>query len=95
MNKNINIEILKTKHDLENLRNVKTNIFGNAYEFTMERLVDYYISKSDGIERIEHELTAWTIEAQKEILYEVCQRLEKMDADTDTLIKYFSFMEFV
>ncbi|QGM30159.1 hypothetical protein GI482_07130 [Bacillus sp. N3536] len=69
---------MKTLRDLEELKNKPISpliLFGSAYEFLMERLADYIISKTDGEERIENELKDWDNEAQYVIKQEVRKRV--------------------
>ena len=49
----------------------------NSFEHFMNKLEDYYISKSDGIERIKSELNKWDSKARKTIIIELMKRFEK------------------
>lgn len=49
----------------------------NSFEHFMNTLEDYYISKSDGIERIKSALNKWDSKARKTIIIELMKRLEK------------------
>lgn len=62
---------MKTLSDLEQMKNQKAIPFENAYEFLIERLVDFYIAKSNGIDRIKSELSEWDSDAKEEIIREV------------------------
>ena len=39
---------MKTILDIENMKKQNTKIFDNAYNYLIEMLADYYISKNDG-----------------------------------------------
>ena len=44
------------------------NLNHSEKNFLFSRLEDYYISKSDGLERISKELTQWEIDAQERLI---------------------------
>lgn len=69
---------MKTLKDLEAMKTQKSAVFGNAYEFLMERLADYYVSKIDGENRIKAELSEWDTEAKQAIIQEVGIRVKGM-----------------
>ena len=50
---------MKTFYDLERMKVQPCFPFGSAYSYFISRLADYYISKSNGIERIKYELQKW------------------------------------
>ena len=70
---------MKTVRDLEELMNKQTNppMFGSAYNFLIERLADYLISKSDGKERVAAELKNWDEDAQSVIMNDVRKKTAK------------------
>jgi hypothetical protein len=70
--------IMKTVHDLEELKSKQTIPFGSSYNFLIERLVDYLISKGNGKERVEAELKEWDDDAQRIIRSEVTKRVQSM-----------------
>ena len=49
----------------------------NSFEHFINTLEDYYISKSDGMERIKKELNRWDSKARKSIIINLMKRLEK------------------
>lgn len=59
---------MKTVKDIEEMKNQETKMFGNAYNMLLMTLDNYYLSKSNGSERIKHELSGWDEEAQQIIL---------------------------
>lgn len=63
----------------------------NSFEHFMNILEDYYISKSDGIERIKSALNKWDSKARKTIIIELIKRFEK----TDTVITISNLIELV
>lgn len=69
---------MKTLKDLEAMKTQKCAPFENAYEFLMESLVDYYVSKFDGVNRIKAELSEWEPEAKRVIIREVGIRVKGM-----------------
>lgn len=67
---------MKTLLDLEKMKDDPVVPFENAYKHMIIRLADYYISKSNGIERIGVELKDWDEEAKKAIISEVITEIE-------------------
>ena len=57
----------KTIKDLEEMKSKSMIPFGNQYDFLFATLEDYYIGKTDGVNRIKAELSDWDIETQKVI----------------------------
>ena len=49
----------------------------NSFDHFINTLEDYYISKSDGIERIKSALNDWDFKARKTIIIELMKRIEK------------------
>lgn len=43
---------MKTFQDFENLRNRKCTLFGNTQNYLIEWMVDAYVAKLDGVQRI-------------------------------------------
>ena len=70
---------MKTILDIENMKKQNTIIFDNAYNYLIEMLADYYISKNDGEIRIKNELDNWDLVAQKVILLDLKNCVEKSD----------------
>ena len=70
---------MKTILDIENMKKQNTKIFDNAYNYLIEMLADYYISKNDGEIRIKNELDNWDLVAQKVILLDLKKCVEKSD----------------
>lgn len=68
---------MKTISDLENMKSRPSTILGNAYEFLIGQLEDYYISKSDGKERIVNELKNWDKETQTIIVNTLVERISR------------------
>ena len=68
--------MMKTIRDLEELMNEQTTppMFGSAYNFLIERLADYLISKSDGKDRVAEELKKWDADAQRVIMNDVIKK---------------------
>lgn len=67
---------LRTLKDLEDMKFKKTRPFENAYEYFIENLVNDYVSKFDGVNRIKAELSEWDTEAQQVIIQEVSIRVK-------------------
>jgi len=78
---------MKTLNDLINMTNIKCQPFENQYNYLFLRLEDYYISKSDGINRIKAELSNWDDEAQNYIINNLINMLvnENYDLDVEDL----------
>ena len=72
----------------ENMKSQSSTMFGNAYELLLNSLEHYYLSKSDGKERIKHELENWDKEAKLHILSILAERfkLEEDDFDPNDLL---------
>ena len=68
---------MKTIENIEIMKNKKTSVFGNAYNYLIEQLSNYYISKSDGKLRIKNELKNWDVSAQRIILTDIKTCVEK------------------
>ena len=62
---------MKTIIDIEQMKKQQTNIFGNAYNYLIESLANFYISKTTYKERIQSELDNWEPSAQEIILCDV------------------------
>lgn len=63
--------------DIERMFNTRSIPFGNAYDAYVIRLADYYISKSDGLERIKQELKEWDKGSKNVIVNDVVQKLQE------------------
>jgi len=59
---------MKTLKDLEEMKNKTMFPFENQYDCLFARLEDYYIAKSDGVNRIKEELQNWDKESQQVIV---------------------------
>lgn len=68
---------MKTDKDIQELMNQETAVHGNAYNLLVMRLADYYISKSDGMERIVNELYKWDKGTRNAIINDVILKLEE------------------
>lgn len=68
---------MKTKKDLELMKSVYCEPFGNQYDCLLATLEDYYIAKVDGLIRIKAELKDWDNEAQQLIVNELANILCK------------------
>lgn len=66
---------MKTIADIVDMKNQPSQIFGTAYLCFIERLADYYISKSDGQERILRELKDWDAYSQEIIIKDLADTL--------------------
>lgn len=66
---------MKTLKDLEEMKTQAVKPFGSAYEYFFMNLVDWYISKVNGVERINNELLHWDMEARQVIVAEVEKRV--------------------
>ena len=66
---------MKTLKELENMRNQECVPFGTQYNYLLARLEDYFVSKSDGLSRINSELSQWNEEAQKIIIQELVEAI--------------------
>lgn len=62
---------MKTLKDLEDMKTQKSSLWGTQYDLFFARLEDYYISKLDGIDRIQAELSNWDKDAQEIIINEL------------------------
>lgn len=62
---------MKTLKDLKEMETKNKNIFGNQYNYFLETLENYYITRTDGIDRIKEELKNWDKDAQTFILNEL------------------------
>lgn len=68
---------MKTLKDLAEMRN-KCNVpFGTQYDYFFDALVDCYIAKTYGVERIRTELKNWDKEAQEFIVGELADRISE------------------
>lgn len=67
---------MKTLKDLEDMKSQKCAPFANAYEYFFMMLTDFYISKVDGSDRIQKELSKWDMEARRAIVAEVERRVK-------------------
>ena len=59
---------MKTMHDIEKMKAQPCVPFGSVYSYFIARLSDYYISKTNGIERIMDEIAEWDAPSQEHIL---------------------------
>ena len=59
---------MKTMHDIEKMKAQPCVPLGSAYSYFIARLSDYYISKTNGIERIMDEIAEWDAPSQEHIL---------------------------
>lgn len=66
---------MKTLSDLELLKTQPCFPFDSAYSYLICSLADYYISKTNGIERIQHELSQWDAAARAYILDRVIEEI--------------------
>lgn len=66
---------MKTLKDLEEMKTQVVKPFGSAYEYFFMNLVNLYISKINGAERINNELLQWDMEARQVIVDEVGRRV--------------------
>ena len=66
--------MIMTVSDLDKMKVQEMPPFENAYERFMMLLEDFYISKSDGEERIKHELEKWDDEAKIKIINQLKER---------------------
>ena len=66
--------MIMTVSDLDKMKVQDMPPFENAYERFMMLLEDFYISKSDGEERIKHELEKWDDEAKIQIINQLKKR---------------------
>lgn len=83
------VNVMKTKKDLEEMKNNECPPFSTRYEYFIELLADYYISKINGQERIKSELMNWNKDAQLQIIGVVADRLNKegiSKSETDKLL---------
>ena len=68
---------MNTIKDLEEMKNESYGFFGTKYNYFFEELTDYYIAKSDGISRIEAELSNWDSDTRKFIVNELVNRISE------------------
>lgn len=68
---------MQTLTDLENMKNIKCQMFYNQYEFFMAKLENDYIAKTDGLSRIKHELENWDGEAQVAIIEKLLRSISQ------------------
>ena len=66
---------MKTIANIIEMKNTPHQFFDTAYLCFIERLADYYISKSDGQERILHELKDWDADSQEIIIKDLADNL--------------------
>lgn len=69
---------MKTVRDHEELKSMQTIPFGSSYNFLIERLADYLISKGNGKERVEAEFKEWDDDARRVIRSEVTKRVQSI-----------------
>lgn len=69
---------MKTLKDLEDMKSQKCAPFENAYEYFFMQLTDFYIAKTNGIERIKKALADWDIESQQFIVKEIEKRVKEL-----------------
>ena len=78
---------MKTMVDLENMKLLRCPPFGSYYEYYIETLADYYISKFDGINRIKNELKDWNKETQNYIVDILIKRIgQSINFDPNKLL---------
>lgn len=80
---------MKTVKDLEEMKSKSMFPFENQYEFLFATLEDYYIAKTDGMNRIKIELSYWDTEAQKVIadrLIEIISESEIVGFDKNEIL---------
>ena len=70
---------MKTNADIAQLKTHKNTMFGNEYMFLIERLADCFLTKSDGKNRILHELKEWDEESRNVILLDLSKKGVKVD----------------
>lgn len=66
---------MKTLKDLEEMKEKACVPFGTQYEFLFARLENDYISKMDGLARIEYELAQWDKDAQQVIAEKLAEMI--------------------
>ena len=66
---------MKNIIDLENMKSQKCKPYESAYEYLISSLEDCYITKSNGKERIKHELSNWDSQAQSVIIETLITRI--------------------
>ena len=79
---------MKTLSSLNEMKKMNCPPFENAYEYLICSLEDYYIAKSNGLERIKYELSDWDKEARSAIIEVLIDRIEQselMDFDPNEL----------
>jgi len=64
---------MKTLKELETMKSTSCVPFDNQYKEFFLCLEDYYISKSNGLERIKSELNEWDDEAKKIIAHNLIE----------------------
>lgn len=85
---------MKTIMDLEQMKNKSCPPFENEYEYFFSTLEDYYIGKSDGINRIKAELRKWDKDTASKIVEELINRMMNNGAvmfDVDDLSELSKF----
>ena len=68
---------MKTIANIMEMKNTVHQFFGTEYLCFIERLADYYLSKSDGQERIFHELKDWDADSQEIIIKDLTDNLSE------------------
>lgn len=68
---------MKTLKDLEEMKNKSCKPFGNQYDYFFATLEDYYISKLDGLDRINAELQNWDNESRQIIVNKLIEIISK------------------
>ena len=66
---------MKTIANIIDMKNTSHQFWGTAYLCFIERLADYYLSKSDGQERIFNELKDWDADSQGIIIKDLADNL--------------------
>lgn len=85
---------MKTIMDLEQMKNKSCPPFESQYEYFFCALEDYYIGKTDGINRIKAELMEWDKDAASKIVEELINRMIKNGSvmfDVDALSELSEF----
>ena len=74
---------MKTFQDFENLRNRKCALFGNTQNYLIEWMVDAYVAKLDGVQRIKSNIGHYDHDAKVKILRLVEQRVREIGVEFD------------
>ena len=88
---------MKTEKDIIVLKESECNIgkgtpmgtYENQYQYYIELLYDYYISKLDGIDRIKYELSKWDEKSKEIILFDLIELINR------NYVMYFNEQDFL